>query len=633
MKKLNYIWIISALMVQPLLFAQSEQGGTESTFSLGFGARSLGLGQAYTALADDPTAVFWNPAGLEYTFQQRATFFHTTLFDAVQYDFFGYSYPTLDLGTFGFGVGRLGIGGIVERSKFNQKLGNFTNDEYQVYFAYAKKIMWGLTPGISIRWIRQGWNNLTSGDITETGVGADIGLMYRPEWIGSALVQDWSFGLNVRNAFAPQLKAGNQVDELPLTIKLGFMKKFNFTGGNSLRLLFDLDQSQSRDMRFHAGTEYSYNNFGMIRVGMNGGNFAFGAGVKYSMFRLDYGYSGVEASDVFSPAQRISISVDFGATRDDMFQLAELKRKENEDRIKREIREADKRDFVAKHLIKADEYFTEDKYIDAIVEYQQVIGMDPFHFRAGVMLDSANTMLQNQFTKRQSLAIKTALDKDRAANDSLFVQNHFNQGRTLLDKKQFIDALVQFNLALERDPKNAILQNSIVTTKRRIQEEVGGLVRKSREEFKKQNYSEALRLLGDAQLLGADDSQLQNEVEALSSRIKLQENIQQGLLLYDVGQYKEALDILGKALTLDPNNNLIKQYYERSKIETLGRQEDMDPESEQKYMVGVDTFLRGKYAAAIKIWEEILVNHPYDKRVLQSISNARERLKNSNKKD
>ncbi len=633
MKKIIFLCIALALMVQPMLFAQNEQGGTESTFSLGFGARSLALGQAYTALADDPTAVFWNPAGLEYTYRQSATFFHTTLFDAVQYDFLGYSYPTLDLGTFGFGIARLGVGGLVERSKYNQKLGSFSNDEYQVYFAYAKKIMWGLTPGISIRWIRQGWNNLSEGNLIETGVGADIGLMYRPEWIGSALVQDWSFGLNVRNAFAPQLKVGNQVDELPLTLKFGVMKKFSFSGGGSFRILFDLDQSQNRDMRFHVGTEYNYNNFGMVRVGMNNGNLALGAGVKYSIFSLDYGYSAVEAADVFSPAQRISISVDFGLTRDDLFELSELKRKKNEDRIKREIREADKRDFVAKHLKKADAYFKGHKYLDAVVEYQQVIGTDPFHFRAGVMLDSANSMVQKQFNQRQSLAVKTALDKDRAANDSLFVQNHFSKGRLLLDKKQYIDALVQFNVALERDPGNSILKNSIATTKRRVKEEVGSLVQKSRDEFKKQNYAEALRLLGDARLLGADDSQLQNEVEALTSRIKLQENIQQGLLLYDVGQYKNALDVLGKALKLDPNNNLVKQYYERSKVETLGRQEDMDPETEHKYMVGVDTFLRGKYAEAIKLWEEILVNHPYDKRVLQSISNARERLKNAHKKD
>jgi len=137
--------------------------------------------------------------------------------------------------------------------------------------------------------------------------------------------------------------------------------------------------------------------------------------------------------------------------------------------------------------------------------------------------------------------------------------------------------------------------------------------------------------LADARLLGADGAQIQNEVETLASRIRVQENIQQGLLLYDVGNYAEALKILEEALTLDPNNNLVKQYYDRTKTETLMSQEEMDPETEKKFLEGVNTFLSGKYTEAIDIWEEILEEHPYNKRVLESINNAKERLKNKSK--
>lgn len=617
------------LLTAALLMGQDGEGGTESTFKLGFGARALGLGQAYTALADDPTAVFWNPAGLESVYRQSATFFHTTLFDATQFDFLGYAFPTLDLGTFGFGIARLGVSGIQQRDVFNVPLGNFSYDEYQLYFSYAKTLFWNLTPGITVRWIRQGWNNLQEGDLNATGVGADIGLMYRPDWLGNALVQDWSFGLNVRNAFAPQLRAGNQVDEIPLTVRLGILKKVRFSGGSALNLLMDVDYSQKRSLLIHAGTEYNFQDLGRVRVGFDGTGMSFGAGLRYSMFDLDYSYGGSAYQDVFNPTHRVSISVNFGATRDDLFLLAEQKRKEEEERIKKQIREADKREFVAKHLEKADSYFKEKNYLDAIVEYQQVIGMDPFHQRAGVMLDSANALLQKDFQRRQSLAVEEALDKDRAANDSMFVQEHFNKGRLLLDKKQFVEAMIEFNIALERDPENQILKNSIATTKRRINEEVGSLVAKSREEFKKQNYAEALRLLGDARLLGADNAQLQNEIETLATRIKVQENIQKGLLLYDAGEYQKSLDILSQALQLDPNNQLVKQYYQKSRLETLSQQEEMDPETEKQYLQGVENFLNGNYREAIRIWEEILKEHPYNKRVLKGIENARERMKNT----
>ena len=626
---------LSSLFFAFSLSAQSQDGGTESTFSLGFGARAIGLGQAFTAMADDPTAVFWNPAGLEFINQQSATFFHSTLFEGVQYDFLGFAYPTLDLGTFGIGIGRLGVDGIKEYDQEGQTNGNvFSNNEYQLFFSYAKKLPWfNITPGITVRWIRTGFTGLNfEGDLIDSGVGADFGLMYRPGWIGSAIVQDWSFGLSLRNLFAPQLKPGDDIDPYPFTTKLGVMKKIRFGNAGGLNVLLDLDHSQNRSLKFHFGSEYLYQDLARIRVGYNGAAMAFGVGAKYSMFEIDYGYGQMEFSDVFSATHRISVTVNFGPTRNDLFLLAEQKRIADEDRIKKEIREADKQEFIAEHLEAADKFFDEKKYLDAIVEYQQVIGAEPFHFRAGVMLDSANALLQNQFDQRQSTAVKDALDKERAANDSTFVQEHFEKGRTYLDKKQFVEAMIEFNMALERNPDNQILQNSIATTKRRVREEVNRLVEQSRTEFQNQNYAEALRLLADARLLGGDNTQLQNEIETLSSRIKLQENIQKGLLLYDVGQFSDALKVFEDALKLDPDNNLVKQYYERSKLETVSEsQDEMDPETEKKFLKGVGTFLNGRYAEAIKIWEEILKDNPYNKRVLESIKNARERLKTKNK--
>ncbi len=613
-------------------FLAAQDGGTEGIFSdLGFGARAIGIGQAFTALANDPTAMFWNPAGLEYIDQQSATIFHTTLFDGVQYDFLGYVYPTLNLGSFGVGIARIGATGFVGKDALQNATTNFSRDEYQAFFSYAKKLPYNITPGITVRWIRNGWNNLQEGDLVDVGVGADLGLMYRPGWIGSALIQDWSFGLKVHNLFAPQINEGDRIDKFPLSTKIGVLKKIRFGQAGSINVMFDLNQSQNRDLKFHFGSEYSFQEMGTIRFGYNGATLAFGAGAKYDMFEIDYGYGMMEYSDIFSAAHRVSITVNFGATRNDMFQLAEVERIKEEDRIKKEFREADKQEFIATHLNAADEFFNKKIYSDAIVEYQQVIGADPFHFRAGVMFDSSKALLQNEFDKKQTLAVQNAIDKERAESDKVFVQQHFDKGLVLLDQKLFVEAMIEFNIALERDTGNQTLKNSIATTKRRIGEEVGSLVQKSRDEFQNKNYSEALRLLADARLLGADDARLQNEIETLASRIKLQDNLQQGLMLYEVGNFTEALRVLEEALQLDPENNLVKQYYERTKLETETSEEEMDPESQKKYHLGVDTFLNGKYAEAIKIWEEVLEIHPYNKRVLEALKNARERLANTKK--
>jgi hypothetical protein len=53
------------LFVAPSVFGQALQPApTFQTLNYGYGARALGLGGAFVAIADDLTAIYWNPAGL-----------------------------------------------------------------------------------------------------------------------------------------------------------------------------------------------------------------------------------------------------------------------------------------------------------------------------------------------------------------------------------------------------------------------------------------------------------------------------------------------------------------------------------------------------------------------------------------
>jgi tetratricopeptide (TPR) repeat protein len=192
--------------------------------------------------------------------------------------------------------------------------------------------------------------------------------------------------------------------------------------------------------------------------------------------------------------------------------------------------------------------------------------------------------------------------------------------------------LIAFNQALERDPDNKPIKDAIGTTQRRMREDINALVLRARREFENENYSEALRLLSEARLLSSDDTQVKKEVDTLVERVKLQENIQKGLMLFDIGEYEEALQIFENVLAQDPGNQFIRQYYTKSKIEALAEIEKMDPETERIYLQGVDKFLLGRYSEAIEIWQEILKQHPYNKKVLEAISGAEDRLKRSQNK-
>jgi tetratricopeptide (TPR) repeat protein len=633
--------IILSLVCSFLLlsFAQAKDegiAGTESNFHLGFGARAMGMGRAFTAMADDPTAVFWNPAGLENIFQQSVTFFNTTLYEGATYLFLGYALPTLDLGTFGLGIGRIGVGGIEYRDidGYNEGYPDFSWDEYQAYLSYAKKLPWNITSGATIRVVRRGFSGVFNEDnLIDYGVGMDLGFLYKPEMFSSPLLTDWSFGLNVHNLFTPQIKEGNVVDELPLSIRLGILRRLYFSGGgNNVNVLLDLDYSEKRGTFVNLGAEYRFKELGMLRTGFDVNGLTFGAGVKYSIFQIDYAFGSGYSSDLPSASvHRVSLSFNFGLNRNEMFEIAEAKRKAEEDRIIANMRESDRQKFVKEHLQKAEDYFNQGEWLEAIVEYQQVITQDPFNNRAQMMLDSADVLLNKQFQSRQDEAIEQALDKERAEINRQFVNERFEKGRLLLDQRQYTEALIEFNRALERAPNDETIKAAIATTRRRLELEISNLLQASRREYQNENYSEALRLLTEARLLGGNNPRILDEIDILTQRYKLTQLMAQGYGLYEIGEYDEATKVFEEALKIDPNYDQAKRAFDRAKIETEGQAEGMPPDVERRYLEGIDLFIKGKYREAIDIWEEIRKEYPYNKQVSKAIEGARERLEKATK--
>ncbi len=625
------IGIISLLLlliggsIAPVPAQSDGEYGTTMNLGYGAGARALSLGRAYVAMANDPTAVFWNPAGLEIIPRTSFTLFHNQLFEGTMYDFVGFAYPTLNYGTVGIGFTRVGTDDIPYVSEHNVVLGSMNYEEDELYISYAKKLPFRLYGGLTFKFRRQSFSLINQ---NATGLGLDFGLMYRPEW-ESKFLRNLGFGFSFRNLVSPDMKLGSRVDNEPYFWTLGLVKGFEVGTGGKVNLLLDFGKSKFESGSIRLGTEYIFRGIGSVRLGYDNSQFALGAGIKYSFVRIDYSFGSSMAGGDFPPTHRFSLTFDIGKSRQELIMLAEEKRKQWEKELVERTKEEERQNFIKEHLKKGKEYLAQQRFFDAYVEFQQVISVDPFNKTGLRLLDSTNTLIQQDLEKRQQEAIARAVNKELAEENRRFVKLHFEKGQLYLQKNQFTDALTEFNLALERSPDDPIILEAIATTKRRLEDQVRKLISRGRAEFQKGNYSGALQILSEALVLAPENPELKKEINILANRIKLQQYIQQALQLYDFGEYQKALKLFEEALKLDPNNERLKQYIERTKRGMGVVKQEMDPESERLYLKGVDLFLIEKYEEALKIWKELQKKYPYNKKLQDNIKSAEERLKHT----
>ncbi|MDZ7386581.1 MAG: PorV/PorQ family protein, partial [candidate division KSB1 bacterium] len=123
------------------------------------GARAAGMGESFCAVADDATAVFWNPAGLAFQKGREISLMHAKwlpqLADDLFYEFGAFRLPIEGLGTFGFNVTYINYGEQIWTGEEGpEELGRFTSYEFAVSAHYATLLNENLGLGLSMRYIR-----------------------------------------------------------------------------------------------------------------------------------------------------------------------------------------------------------------------------------------------------------------------------------------------------------------------------------------------------------------------------------------------------------------------------------------------------------------------------------------------
>jgi hypothetical protein len=188
------------------------------------GARPSGMGEAFTGIADDVNAVFWNPAGLTQLSRQQLCLMHSVWLLDVNFEYLAYAIPFGSFGTMAMYGTYLNAGTISKTTEDANGQYVATGDKvsasnFNVTIAYAKKLADIFGEDSAFADMSAGLNiNITSEEIaTDTGGGYGLSLstFYAPKY------QNISFGLDVEN-----LGFADNRPSLPIAIRMGFGYRF-----------------------------------------------------------------------------------------------------------------------------------------------------------------------------------------------------------------------------------------------------------------------------------------------------------------------------------------------------------------------------------------------------------------------
>ncbi|MEW5702537.1 MAG: hypothetical protein AB1792_09945 [Candidatus Zixiibacteriota bacterium] len=283
---MNRRWLPAILLLAYAAGASaSEEGGTQPPVSFGVGARDLAMGGAAVGVGDFTAAPYWNASRLAMAERLAIGFSLSQLYETgVAYQYLGVAVPTLDFGTFGFGVFSLGVDGIETRDAGNLLLGETSDDYLDLYLAYGR-IISGNNVGLAVT-----LQHHTIGDYNATtSPGVNLSLSRRvPIRIpGVSAVTITSSGTNLiqprSGLTSGPLQFPRQFDG-GMTIGLGQGHR----GTDVATVSAALRKSDRRDWSVAAGSELRWRESVAARAGYRDGHFSLGAGFAYKSAWLDY---------------------------------------------------------------------------------------------------------------------------------------------------------------------------------------------------------------------------------------------------------------------------------------------------------------------------------------------------------
>ncbi|OGC09651.1 hypothetical protein A3F86_01865 [candidate division WOR-1 bacterium RIFCSPLOWO2_12_FULL_45_9] len=317
-----------------------EQAGQDiAVLKAGVGARPLGMGGAFTAIADNADAAYWNPGGLGLIDKNEITTMQTRLSTDADHYYISYVRPALG-GTLGISWIQVGLGNITQTSAevdINNEVQNLSVFSYfsnAYMLSYGREVNDYVSLGLTAKYLTSDMFQISGGQAHGYSVTPGILISFgkkdkddkrqfvdQSEMLRARTVQSKGFvypenersraqeptlkhkmsQLSAKSELLSRLTMGIKIDELlnrqswgtgtveqvPAKLRVGFAYRSPNPG------LFALDFSQTLRTGYaaEAAVGYEWAREGLaLRCGYNNGWFSAGAGFQSGQTKIDYAY-------------------------------------------------------------------------------------------------------------------------------------------------------------------------------------------------------------------------------------------------------------------------------------------------------------------------------------------------------
>jgi len=320
MKCYTLIVIFMIVFLPGISFAGMDHVGTSvaNFLKIGVGGKAVAMGEAFTAIADDPTALFWNPGGIGFQHKMAANFTYNEWIFDTRLNYLGVVLPFGNMGSLGLSLYYFSSGDIEETTIYKPHgTGRvFSASDMYIGITYARALTDRYSVGVTAKYISEKLA-LESATTFAIDIGSVFIISHKKNLrMGFAISNfgpdmkmdglDLVTSVTTENAKQVEAQLKTMSWPLPLIFRVGIAADLFDNQIHRLTMAADVYDPRDYEARENVGLEYGFKSLFFVRGGYklnyDEDSFTAGFGFNYNI----QGLGGLQFDYAFADMGRLN---------------------------------------------------------------------------------------------------------------------------------------------------------------------------------------------------------------------------------------------------------------------------------------------------------------------------------------